>query len=40
MKREEIPPRTQLLADDGAKTASIALQKIHFSNDRFWRKAA
>jgi hypothetical protein len=24
-----------LLADGGAKTAAFALQKIHFSNDRF-----
>jgi hypothetical protein len=23
----------------GAKTAAFALQKIHFSNGRFWRKA-
>jgi hypothetical protein len=28
-----------LLSDGKAKTAAFALQKIHFSNDRFWREA-
>jgi hypothetical protein len=27
------------LTDGGAKTAAFALQKTHFLNDRFWRKA-
>jgi hypothetical protein len=39
MRREKIPHRPKLLTDDGAKTAAIALQKIHFSNVRYWRKA-
>ena len=38
-KREEIPHRPQAVDDGSAKTAVFALQKIQFSNDRFWRKA-
>jgi len=29
----------KLLADGGARTAAFALQNIHFSNGRYWRKA-
>ena len=36
-KREEIPHRPQAVDDGSAKTAVFALQKIQFSNDRFWR---
>jgi hypothetical protein len=32
-------PEPKLLALGSAKTAIFALQKIHFSNDRFWRNA-
>ena len=32
-------PEPKLLAYGGAKTATFALQKIHFSNVRLWREA-
>jgi hypothetical protein len=38
MGLKKVRAERKLLTDGGAKSAAFALQNIHFSNVRFWRK--